>query len=269
MDSDDMALVDSKKMISDLLNISQIVDSYPDKEFASPSRSTVALLSWLKDSGRVEATLNRCGLVRPEEYHFEYTASPLYKKQDEHGRGKSSCTDLMVVGAGGVLAIEAKWREPKYPTVGKWLDDPNGDKLNRLKVLKGWINRLVLEDADIDLTRYSEIVYQLLHRAASAVKAAGSDKTPGMAMIVFSLEGDAGQDINEYKEQLLKLKKAPGMGKVGVFLIEVRMKSVGYERIKDKIKGVAETAVDVKRELQGKRKLFEFEHEIVTEIAAQ
>src|SRR5690348_12928037 len=91
-------------------DINSAINAYDLKEFASPTRSTIPLLSLVKD-GRAgfRKVLFECGLPDPESLHFEFTVGPI------GGRGKASHTDLMVQSGHQALAVEAKWTEPRYP----------------------------------------------------------------------------------------------------------------------------------------------------------
>jgi hypothetical protein len=84
----------------------------------------------------------------------------------QKGIGNDSYTDLMLLSGKIAIGIEAKYTEPKYETINKWLGDPPSD--NRLKVLEGWFD--LLERATgkfLNKDEYLEITYQLIHRSAS------------------------------------------------------------------------------------------------------
>jgi hypothetical protein len=95
-------------------DFSTLVQLYRDREFKSPYRSTVPLLSLFRDGQRIlQEILAKC-LMDPPNFHIEFTVAP------PRGRGKAPHTDLMVNSESRCLAIEAKWTEPTYPTVSKW-----------------------------------------------------------------------------------------------------------------------------------------------------
>lgn len=140
-----------------------LIDCYPDTEFDSPTRSTVALLDYCRSPEQCMRELHTAlGLSVPARVllNFEYTLSP------RRGIGKPSQTDLMVISRPELaIAIEAKWTEPRYETVGTWL----GDSPNRSEVLRGWCELLEQRGAKKDLEEdLHRLPYQMVHRAASA-----------------------------------------------------------------------------------------------------
>jgi hypothetical protein len=82
------------------------------------------------------------------------------------GRGKSSFTDVMLIGPAAAVAIEAKYTEPPYETVRRWLRYPA--EPNREAVLDGWLE-LITTACGIRLTveQVLNVPYQLVHRCAS------------------------------------------------------------------------------------------------------
>lgn len=164
-------------------DIDQAVRMYGEKEFQSPYRSTVASLSLLKhEAQRVALLLNDLHMPADCELHLEYTVPPRI------GKGTPSHTDLMVIAGSSSLAVEAKWTEPRYKTVGEWLDedtkpaDPN-DISNHKKVLSGWLEWLQTQATrTLNTDDFHGAIYQMVHRAASAC-AVG--KKPALAYMVF------------------------------------------------------------------------------------
>jgi hypothetical protein len=160
-----------------LEDFEELIQSYPTGEFASPCRSTVALLSLVKHGEQIWKDIaDLPGLDGgPQEAHFEYTVSP------PAGSGKASHTDIMLIGGESACSVEAKWTEPKYETVSEWRVQ-GGD--NRDAVLGGWLSLLQRHATrPLDPTMFSTAVYQTVHRAASAC-AAG--RRPSMTYIQFS-----------------------------------------------------------------------------------
>jgi hypothetical protein len=95
------------------------------------------------------------------ELHFEYEV-PV-----QAGRGKSSYTDLMILGNDIALAIEAKFTEPRYESVATWLGRAKSP--NRADVVDGWIRAIeTVTQASIARDAVRELPYQLIHRTASA-----------------------------------------------------------------------------------------------------
>lgn len=96
-----------------------LLSGYGAKEFKSPMRSTVPLLSLVRDDWPVlQDILRACNMPAESTLHFEFKVdSPL-------GVGLPSHTDMMVRSGGHQLAVEAKWTEPRYETVKKWILKP-------------------------------------------------------------------------------------------------------------------------------------------------
>jgi hypothetical protein len=139
------------------------VDCYNIKEFRSPTRSTIPLLSLLKSpNAALGELLSATGMTSSPAIHLEYTVPP------PAGKGIPSHTDAMLLDGDSALAIEAKWSEPRYATVSEWLQK-GGDSLNRQTVLQGWLSCLQnFSQEPLTLNNTSEVVYQMVHRAASA-----------------------------------------------------------------------------------------------------
>ena len=142
----------------------KLVDSYSEHELASPRRSTVPLLAfWAHAGARFRELAAHVGLdpSEPVEFCFEL---PVPVQQ---GKGKASFTNLMILSSSFAVAIEAKYTEPPYETVKKWLSKPG--KENREVVLEGWL--CLIERATGVRLRVAQLAdhpYQLIHRTASA-----------------------------------------------------------------------------------------------------
>lgn len=139
------------------------VDCYSIKEFRSPTRSTIPLLSLLNSpNAALSELLSATGMTSSPAIHLEYTVPP------PAGKGIPSHTDAMLLDGDSALAIEAKWSEPRYPTISEWLQK-GGNSLNRQTVLQGWLSCLQnFSQEPLTLNNTSEVVYQMVHRAASA-----------------------------------------------------------------------------------------------------
>lgn len=145
-------------------NFSSLIASYTSKDLASPRRSTVPLLAyWAHPEARFRELCAHLGFdpSGPLKFHFEFPV-PV-----QHGAGKASFTDLMVLSSGLAVAIEAKFTEPAYETVKDWLGTP--PRSNRIAVLGGWIE-LIERKTGIRLSalELASHPYQLIHRTASA-----------------------------------------------------------------------------------------------------
>lgn len=140
-------------------SIDTIIEKYSLREFKSPYRSTIPLLILYRES-----LDNLFGLIDFEfeenlKYDFEFETKVL------NGRGRSSCTDLMITSSDSCIAVEAKWTEPPYKSVRNWLED----SINKTLVLNGWI-KLISNYTGIsfEIEDINDLPYQLIHRIASA-----------------------------------------------------------------------------------------------------
>ena len=92
-----------------------LLECYKPREFYSPKRSTVPLLAYWRTPDRrgseLSKALNLPLLSDSLCLDFEHTV-PV-----QRGKGKPSCTDLMLTSGGVSLAIEAKWKEGRYEDV--------------------------------------------------------------------------------------------------------------------------------------------------------
>jgi hypothetical protein len=166
----------------------------PDSVLASPHRSVVPLVDFWRDpAGRLHQLGDLLGVDLSEttEIAFEY-AVPV-----KGGRGKASFTDVMISGPKTALALEAKFTEPPYELVSKWLRDPA--EANRIDVLKGWLD-LINKECGAELTQQSvaELPYQLIHRTASVCSV--SSKERGVLYLLFKRDG-----MSEYTSGISKL----------------------------------------------------------------
>ncbi len=139
--------------------IDELFTKFSSKEFKSPFRSTIPLLVLYKNHPD-----NYFGLV---EHDDEASAKYIFEFETkiEKGKGRSSCTDLMIEYSNTCIAIEAKRTEPAYKTVIDWLGGSNNRKL----VLEGWLDLIFnYTGIKLDPASISNLPYQLIHRTASA-----------------------------------------------------------------------------------------------------
>ncbi|MDI6808330.1 MAG: hypothetical protein QME66_05035 [Candidatus Eisenbacteria bacterium] len=141
-----------------------IVGALHDADLNSPRRSTIPLVAYWQDAlARLTPLQNqlRFPVVAPITFSFEHSVGV------RRGRGKPSCTDLMIISSSVAIAIEAKYTEPEYETVSAWLHEPRDT--NRCDVLGGWLDMLHTATEDkLTVDRVLHLPYQLIHRAASA-----------------------------------------------------------------------------------------------------
>ncbi len=75
-------------------SIDDAIGQYRSTEFASPTRSTVPLFSWLKhEQVMFDKMIEYFGVPTDSTLHLEYTVAP------PKGKGKQSHTDLMIKGS--------------------------------------------------------------------------------------------------------------------------------------------------------------------------
>jgi hypothetical protein len=238
-------------------NIQQLIGRYPGAELSSPTCSTVPLLSFIKTGGEFWQNILSSFATNDDEVevHAEFTVAPVA------GRGKASHTDLMLIRPGHALAIEAKWTEPPYETVGEWLlgGDSENSPANRQRVMNGWLSLVQPSTKKLLSVRdFGDARYQMVHRAASACL---SGSSPAVAYLQFSLEADGttphAQQLSHDLAHLHQLFGSPA--KLPFVLYEVKMSATrAYQRIAHLPKGRAETAVKVRAALLAKEPLFEF-----------
>ncbi len=181
---------------SPVTSFADLLKQYGDGELASPRRSTVPLLSyWRHPDARLQEFASALGLPigAGAELHFEYHV-PV-----QQGRGKASCTDLLLRSGDVAVAVEAKWTEPRYETVETWLGGQASG--NRSDVLNGWLGLLSARgDNPLTPEAVSELPYQLIHRAASACHPKASAR-----WLVYHIFSN-GAASDEYKDDLTMLK---------------------------------------------------------------
>ncbi len=157
----------------------QLVRLLPPHAVASPLRSTVPLVDfWRTPEARLAQLSAAVGVAfnPPIDLCFEFPV------RVQRGRGKASFTDLMIIAESTVVAIEAKFTEPRTETVGAWLGEPA--QANRSEVLEGWLDLIRrVSGASLRVAHVKDLPYQLIHRSASAC--AVSPPVPAVVYQVF------------------------------------------------------------------------------------
>ena len=156
---------------------------FASNAFQSPYRSTVPLLSLVEHSQQDwNALLELWGAPTDATVHVEYcvpSANP---------GGNPSQTDALLMSDSAVWAVEAKWTEPRYATVAKRLTQQpryktTAERLSRREAdladakeaVNGWLAHLnQFAEHPLQLKDVSDVVYQVLHRAASACAVASA-----------------------------------------------------------------------------------------------
>lgn len=157
-------------------SFNEILDKYGKNEFKSPYRSTIPLLIFFKSDVWNNFNLIDDGDRDNIKYFFEW------ENKVTKGKGRASCTDLMIISNNTCIAVEAKRTEPPYASVKKWL----GDSENKKLVLDGWLEIIeAITKKAIDMKLINDLPYQLIHRVASACSVK-KDKTH-IVYLVFDL----------------------------------------------------------------------------------
>jgi hypothetical protein len=237
---------------------------YSTDEFASPTRSTVASLSWLKhETSMLDSLLKELEMPEVYDLHLEYRVKP------PKGDGEASHTDLMIISGASSLAVEAKWTEPRYESVDKWLKKGSNPDYRR-EVLAGWLDllqnqamrRLHIED-------FSVAIYQMVHRAASACSAG---KIPKLAYLIFKPSPDPKTaPVPKLRNDLTYLWNLLGNPKgFPFYVVEVPLSPTdAFAAIRSLPKGHKETALPVKAALSGSDRLFKFGNYSLTRVEAK
>jgi len=177
---------------------------------ASPRRSTVPLLDyWRIPEQRLNDLWERLSVRQPAttEMHFEHEV-PV-----QRGRGKSSFTDLMIFADDVAVAIEAKFTEPRYESVGIWL--AGALTTNRVDVLEGWLCAIeAVAERPIGRDAVRDLPYQLIHRTA-AVCCTGRRHR----LVVYQVFGDA--PASHYCDDLGRFATAIG-APLGIAFVVLR-----------------------------------------------
>ncbi|MBI2898585.1 MAG: hypothetical protein HYY17_00200 [Planctomycetes bacterium] len=241
-------------------DLETLLPRYKPTEFQSATRSTIPLLSLIKDGCPVlRDFLSRCDLPEKVTLHFEFQVPP------RKGIGQASHTDLIVRFDGGALALEAKWTEPRYETVREWLSRGK-NPANRRMVFEGWLEWLQSKaEAPLRTEDFADAVYQMVHRAASACAQGGR---PQLAYMCFApLPGGQGTDGAYYRSRLADLHGLLGRPRGFRFhYFEVRAAPTEAFRAIERLpKGTGTTSEAVRGALLGPP-LFDFAIEGVHEI---
>ncbi len=183
-------------------NFAELVGSLPDGAVASATRSTIPLLDYWREPGpRLKELARLLGTDALDEatLTFEY-AFPV-----ADGKGKASYTDLMIATSTTAIAIEAKYTEPPYESVGSWLG--KSPTQNRQKVLGGWIEKInIVAGSTLDSNLVHSVPYQLIHRTASACSLGRQTQ-----WVVYQVFGGSTDYVAALTQMAGLLKHAPSL----------------------------------------------------------
>jgi hypothetical protein len=219
----------------------ELVEQLGLDAIASPKRSTVPLLDyWRQPEPRLRVLEAHLGLKSSDqvELHFEYEV-PV-----QNGRGKSSYTDLMILGNDVAVAIEAKFTEPRYESVEAWLGALR--TTNRGDVLEGWIRAIEHgTEAVVDREVVRGLPYQLIHRTASVCCLSRPKR-----VVVYQVFGES--PASYYTDDLRRLASAMVCrDRVAFFIVHCAFQpTVAYAQLVARwTAGERDIAADVRRAL--------------------
>lgn len=179
-----------------------ILDQFSGTKINTLRTSSIPLVQfWKETEGNLKTLLESLNLSGQNiTLCFEYPTRPLA------GRGKSSMTDLMIIGQGFKIALEAKFTEyaknSKPETIVKWIkkgDDSN----NRQLVLSSWTKLIEPFSKGLDDKSKMNISYQFFHRTASACYDTNN------AFVVYQVFYDKATDSyrDNFKKQITEYVK--------------------------------------------------------------
>lgn len=148
-------------------DLSRVIGQYPDSEFPHLTRSTIPLLAyWKQPAKRIAEMLQDVNLP----YSPHSTICFEYPVPSADSKSKASFTDIMYLSDTVTIAIEGKWTEPRYDDIATWLG--KGILSHRKKVLAHWLAHIKPYcRTSVQPEALGNIVYQMLHRTASACAA--------------------------------------------------------------------------------------------------
>ncbi len=125
-------------------------------------------------------------LRRPPFQGLVFERGVVEHKTDVPGKGKASCTDLMVLaraldGSGVVLGVEGKVDESFGELVSDWISKGGVNRQDRLDGL--------CEGLGLDAARVGDLRYQLFHRCYAALATARDQGCEHAIVAVHSLQG--------------------------------------------------------------------------------
>ena len=243
---------------TEAMNFADLLQEIPDAEFQNLTRSTIPLLAFLSDQSRVNKLLQilfkKPGITdKPYQTSFEYPVSA--RCLNCKSKGKASFTDVMIESLtengrpskDWLVAIEAKYTEKLYESVGEWLQKGNNTKSdNRKNVMQHWWNLLCTGDCRKPISTpegIKEVVYQMLHRTASACSMKAEHTL--VVHLLFVEEGQTNvsiSKINEYNQAITTLRNliANLDKKPELWLITVNFKKniTEWNNLNDEIKKI-------------------------------
>jgi hypothetical protein len=198
-------------------SVDSLLSNFKGKALRSPMRSTVPLLDMaLHAESHLASVVAKCGAEPESELRFEYEAS------SGSGTARPSQTDLMVLGNSRAVAVEAKWTESPYESVARRLLRRTKPRKKDLSVealaldrehqeaeVRAWLAILQpLAYESLTTAGMAGVVYQMIHRAASAV---ATGLSPSLLYLHFDdTDTQLGANSEVYKADLARLYQKLG-----------------------------------------------------------
>jgi hypothetical protein len=198
-------------------SVGSLLSNFKGKALRSPMRSTVPLLDMaLHAESHLASVVETCGAEPESELRFEYEAS------SGSSSARPSQTDLMVLGNSRAVAVEAKWTESPYESVARRLLRRTKLRMKDLSVealaldrehqeaeVRAWLAILQpLAYESLTTAGMAGVVYQMIHRAASAV---ATGLSPSLVYLHFDdTENQLGASSGIYKADLARLYQKLG-----------------------------------------------------------
>jgi hypothetical protein len=201
------------------LDFDFLVRQMPGDEFKNLTHSTIPLLAYWGDEGRVAGALGGLKIEqRPDDkLCFEYPVNSA-------GGNTPSYTDVMYLsgpvetdnagmpmptGYKVSVGVEGKATEPMYETVARWLEA--GHRQNRELVLRHWIETIRRRTGRVEEGTLGDVVYQMLHRTAS-VCSEGIERRVVLYQVFGADQASLADKRDAYEAGLLRLAEAVGTG---------------------------------------------------------
>ncbi len=190
---------------------------FTGRRLQSPTRSTVPLLDLVLNNGLDWSRLLEKLGATDGAVHFEFgVPSP-------KPGGNASQTDALFASGSTVWAVEAKWTEGRDPqTIAKRISKPESDGADPRVTVTGWLAYLQpLTPHPLRLDDFRDIIYQMVHRAASAAYAAGQrNAKPELVYLHFVPSPDkASASTEHYIGELTRLHERLGRPKDFLFRV--------------------------------------------------
>jgi hypothetical protein len=182
----------------DSYDFDTILDQFSGTKINSFRTSSIPLVQfWKKTDRRLKELFCEIDLECDNPILcFEYPTKP------KKGRGKSSMTDLMILGNDFKIAVEAKFTEyvkMKSNPISLWKTKTDNIE-NKQRVLDYWTNLIKPFSKGLDDLLLQQIDYQFFHRTASACKETEN------AIVIYQLFYDRHtlKDLERFKNELGK-----------------------------------------------------------------